>query len=127
MTVNEAFMKKQFERQYNFYAVQFTECENALRWTSEIRSKYQNTIRTVMEHREKLGVKLEEKEREIESAMDDIIKTPDDLQDVGCNVMQAPQSLFLFNSFRDDAKGSDFNDRGTNVDPVKGFPKGTTG
>ena len=79
MTVNEAFMKKQFERQYNFYAVHFTECENALRWTSEIRSKYQNTIRTVMEHRKKLGVKLEEKEREIESAMDDIIKTPDDL------------------------------------------------
>ena len=80
MTVNEAFMKKQFERQYNFYAVHFTECENALRWTSRIRSKYENTIRTVMEHRKKLGVKLEEKEREIESAMDDIMKTPDDFQ-----------------------------------------------
>ena len=46
--------------------------------------------------------------------------------------MQAPQSLFLFNSFRDDAKGLQIVKgfiKGTmnRIDPVKGFSKGTTG
>merc|ERR1719204_1637857 len=80
MTVTEAFMRKHFERQYNFYVAYFAELDHALRWTAGVRSKYENTIRTVMEHRRRLTLKLEEKHKELDSAMSAIIEAEDGQQ-----------------------------------------------
>merc|ERR1712113_425014 len=65
---SEVLLQSEYEKELNYYDTYITELKNVFIHTNNIRSKYQNTIRTVIEHRDRLQIKLKEKENEIEIA-----------------------------------------------------------
>lgn len=58
-------LKAEYEQELNYYDTYITELKNVFIHTNNIRARYQNTIRTVIEHRTVLDIKLDEKTLEI--------------------------------------------------------------
>ena len=65
MTTEQRAMKHELEQELNYYDTYTTELKNVFIHQNNIRAKYQNTIRTVIEHRTTLDIKLDEKSLEI--------------------------------------------------------------
>eukprot|EP01084_Bolivina_argentea_P301268 519690_1 len=63
-----ASLLDEYKKELNYYDTYCTELKNVFIMTNNIRSKYQNSIRSVMKHREELNVALNEKDGEIAEA-----------------------------------------------------------
>ena len=68
LTQQESLLKQEYEKELNYYDTYITELKNVFIHTNNIRSKYQNTVRTVIQVKDKLENQLKTKENEIDLA-----------------------------------------------------------
>ena len=66
MSQQEINLKEEYEKELNYYDTYITELKNVFIHTNNIRSKYQNTARTVITHKSRLEKDLRKKNNEIE-------------------------------------------------------------
>jgi len=74
MTLEQRQLKAEYEKELNYYETYVTELKNVFIHTNNIRSQYQNTIRTVMEHRTALDITLDKKMLEIRYTKQELTK-----------------------------------------------------